>query len=259
MPRQMRKIIQIDEHLCNGCGECIPNCHEGAIELVETPDGKKARRAKESFCDGLGACLGTCPTGALTIVEKEADAFDKAAVEQHLKEEPLKTTPDPAEGHVCPGMRVINDRLQQDTPPSTSEHKAPPSELRQWPIQLQLIPLTAPFLQSADLALIADCAAIAYTAVHPEFLRDHAIAMACPKLDNVSATIDKLADMLHQSGLESITVLHMQVPCCGKLIQIVQQAMAISGITVSVKTIQIGLNGKKTTVRHLSQTADAHQ
>jgi NAD-dependent dihydropyrimidine dehydrogenase PreA subunit len=249
----MRKIIHIDESLCNGCGECIPNCHEGAIQLVDTPDGQKARLVKESYCDGLGACLGTCPTGALTIVEKEADAFDEAAVEQHLKEqnEPPNTAPDPVEGHVCPGMRVINDRLQQNTPPAVSEHEAPPSELRQWPIQLHLIPVNAPFLQGADLALIADCAAIAYTAVHPEFLRDHAIAMACPKLDNASATIDKLADMLHASGLRSITVLHMQVPCCGGLIHLVQQAMAISGVSIPVRTIQIGIDGEKMAVRHI--------
>ena len=231
-----RKIINIDESLCNGCGLCVPSCHEQAIQLVDTPDGKKARLVKEMFCDGLGACLGTCPTGALTITEREADLFDETATQQHV----AQAAHMPHSG--CPSARMVQWNAPQAEPTA-----APRSELRQWPVQLHLVPPNAPYFKDANLVIAADCVPFAYANFHQEFLRGDGIALAigCPKLDDIGAYLQKLTQIVALSHLKSITVVNMEVPCCFGLVRLVQQAIAQAGADVPVSVVTISIRGEK--------------
>jgi Fe-S-cluster-containing hydrogenase component 2 len=235
-----RKIINIDEELCDGCGLCIPSCHEGAIQLVDTPAGKKARLVKEIYCDGLGDCLGACPTGALTIEEREAEAYSEAAVRERLgrteRVEPLPTG--------CPGSRVMRfDGV--GTAAGAAAEADIPSELRQWPIQLHLLPTLAPFFQEADLVFLADCCAAAVPALHRDLLRGRAIAMACPKLDDTSTYVQKISDIIRLNQPKSLTVAYMQVPCCTAMVYLVQQARDLAGSRLPITAIQYSLQGQK--------------
>lgn len=242
----IREIVTIDEDKCDGCGLCVPACAEGAIQIV---DGK-ARLIADNLCDGLGACLGDCPRDAIKIVRREAAAFDEEAVDEHLKasgQAPEKSHAPQhhhhAHGGGCPSARLMEfgrkENIQQnDVTPGTR-----PSELRQWPVQMHLLPPTAPFFKDTDLVLAADCAPFAYADFHQDILKDKALAIGCPKLDDGKAYLEKLTAILRHNTIRSLTVVHMEVPCCNGLIMIARQAIADSGKDVPLKTIKVGIQG----------------
>ena len=272
MKKVKRKIIKIDEEKCNGCGACIPSCPEQAIEIVDTPKGPKARLVKEFYCDGLGACLGTCPTGALTIEERIADGYDEEATVARIKEvapEMLDTHLKHLKEHAkelpehhshkmhkgmssCPSAQMLHWEKKSGVEPSGSLHgaKAPTpvtnsSELRQWPIQLHLVPPIAPYFQNSDIVIVADCVPFAYANFHQDFLKGNAIAIGCPKLDDVDAYIEKVTQIIKISNPKSIKVVHMEVPCCFGLVDIVQEAMERSGKKIPFEEITIGIKGER--------------
>jgi len=232
-----RKIIEIDEELCNGCGNCVTGCAEGALQIV---DGK-ARLVNEVFCDGLGACIGTCPTGALQIIERDAPEFDEEAVEQHLGR-PLPETP-PAGG--CPGLQVRFGEQKPKATPAAASGQVIPSELNQWPTQLHLVPTVAPFFTNRELVVLSTCAPSASPDVNWRFIRGRAIAIACPKLDRTEGYVEKLAEILKSNGIPKVIIVRMEVPCCGGLTMIVKQAAQLSGRTdLIVEEATIGLDGE---------------
>jgi len=228
-------IVEIDEDRCNGCGECVTACAEGALEII---DGK-AKLVSDSYCDGLGACLGTCPEDAIIIEEREASPFDEEAVGKHLAE---KAAPKPEQPFVCPGARART--IERDASTQTSATDAAPSELTQWPVQLTLVPPSAPYFQDAELLLTAHCAPFALNDFHGQLLRGKAIAIACPKLDDVDAHAAKLTQILAQSSVRSVTVVHMEVPCCFGLMHIAQQAAAACGRDVPIREITVTISGE---------------
>jgi NAD-dependent dihydropyrimidine dehydrogenase PreA subunit len=238
----IREIVKIDEDKCNGCGLCVPACAEGAIQII---DGK-ARLLAENLCDGLGACLGHCPEDAIIIEQRPADEFDEAAVETHLQQQGSAPAQihayAPHNGGGCPSARVMSSNSAAAAP-QTDVAGSRQSQLRQWPVQLHLVPPTAPFLQNADVLLAADCAPFAYADFHKDFLKDKALLIACPKLDNAEPYVAKLTAMIQQSRVKSITVMHMEVPCCTGLIHLARQAVEMSGQEVRLETIRIGLQG----------------
>jgi ferredoxin len=227
-----RKIIEIDEEKCNGCGVCIDSCAEGALALV----GGKARLVKEQYCDGLAACLKECPQGALKIVEREAEKFDEEATEEHLKEK--KQVVESA-ACSCPGSAV----RQIEKPAMVKGTRQEPM-LTHWPVQLALVPPGAKFLDQADVVLIADCVPFAYPNLHEDFLKDHSVLVACPKLDDAAAHLDKLTAILKKSEIKSLTVVHMEVPCCSGLAYIARKAIADSGKQIPFKEVTIGIQGE---------------
>jgi ferredoxin len=253
-------MIRIDEEKCDGCGLCMPACPEGALQIVDTPNGPKARLVKESFCDGLGACLGDCPQGALTVEEKEVEEYDEEGVIAHIKQKSpellkkhlahLKEHADELAGHhhphaktaSCPSAQMLE--WKEDEKGSDEKVKLR-SQLRQWPVQLHLVPPVAPYFQDADLVIAADCVPFAYANFHQDFLKGKAIAIGCPKLDQADAYIEKITQIIKTAKPKSIKVVHMEVPCCFGLIHIVQQAVAQAGVDVPVETIKIGIQGEK--------------
>jgi Fe-S-cluster-containing hydrogenase component 2 len=235
-----RKIIEINEALCNGCGKCVPACEEGAIQII----GGKAKLVAEKYCDGLGACLGDCPTGALKIVEREADDFDEAAVEQHLEQTKAAVHPQPAahsHGGGCPGSAVRSLRSPREAQPAAAE--AQPSELQHWPVQIRLVQPGAPFLNGADLLVTADCVPVACGAFHSDLLKGRSVMMGCPKFDDVKAYAEKFADIFAQSDVRSVTVAVMQVPCCQSLPTAVEHGVLMSGKDIPVEKVVISLEG----------------
>jgi NAD-dependent dihydropyrimidine dehydrogenase PreA subunit len=242
-----RNIIRIDESKCNGCGQCIVNCPEGALQIV---DGK-ARLVRESYCDGLGACLGTCPTGALSIERRGADAFDQEAVRRHMACDAAAAP----ETSGCPSLRLVQlgsvgggPADAQPTADSGSFGDAPAAgQLRQWPIQLALVPPGAPFLREAELVLAADCVPFAMADFHARLLRGRALAVACPKLDDRAAQVAKLRAIFEQAGPRRVTIVHMEVPCCRGLLGLVGEAMAASGRQIPVCEMTVGLDGRAVT------------
>lgn len=224
-----RKIINIDEEKCTGCGLCIPSCAEGALQIV---DGK-ARLVKEIYCDGLGACLGHCPEDAITIEEREAASFDEKATERHLEDMKKEKSKELPCG--CPGTTVQSFKK--------NESRKRESELTHWPIQLMLVPVEAPYLKDADLLVAADCAPFSYPDFHQDFLRGKALVIGCPKLDASTIYEEKLAEIIKANNIKSITVLHMEVPCCFGLNQIVSEGVRMSGKDVPVKQTTIGIRG----------------
>lgn len=242
--KAMRKIVEIDEALCNGCGECVHSCAEGALQII---DGK-ARLVSEIYCDGLGACLGECPQGAIKITERESAPFDEHAVEQHLKEKENNVKIETPENLPCgcPSSRLqmfssspcsnANKPAQIDTAGSTSA-------LSHWPVQIRLVPATAPFLRGADLLVAADCTPVAYPDFHGEFLKDKVIMIGCPKFDNADEYIKKFADIFNTADIRSVTVVIMEVPCCSKLPVIVERGMAIAGKHIPVEEVVISTRG----------------
>ena len=215
----LRKIIEIDEDLCDGCGQCVPACSEGAIRIV---DGK-ARVVEDMFCDGLGACLGECPIGALRIIEREADEFDEEAVEKHIASFPPKS-------------------CEEANKPVVIQESE--SALSHWPVQIRLIPAKAPFLKGADLLVLADCVAVAFPALHRDFLRGRVVMMGCPKFDDVQAYINKFAEVFNNAGIKSITILIMEVPCCSGLPAIVKKGMEASGKKIPMEEVIISARGE---------------
>lgn len=237
--RTIRKIVKIDEEKCTGCGACITSCAEGALAII---DGK-AKLVSEKYCDGLGNCLN-CPEGAISIEEREAEEFDEAAVEEYLKAGNTEDTL--ACG--CPSASVTQFEKTADTgvpARDATEHSLTElkSRLGHWPVQLTLVPPAAPFLRGADVVLAADCVPFAYAGFHRDFLEDKAVLVACPKLDDFRAHQEKLTEVLKQSGLKSLTVVRMEVPCCAGLVQMVKQAMLASGNVVPFREVVIGIKG----------------
>jgi NAD-dependent dihydropyrimidine dehydrogenase PreA subunit len=242
-----RQIIKIDEDLCNGCGLCVPACAEGALELR---DGK-VRVVAEILCDGLGACLGECPEGALVVEEREAVEFDEAAVEERLREigrvpEPVAVPAAMATGG-CPGSLA---RSLERAPVAvgagvTAEgsDRAAESMLEHWPVQLTLVNPMAPFLREADLLISADCVPVAYRRFHEDFLTDRRVVVACPKLDDARAHMEKLVDLFQASRPRSVTVVRMEVPCCYGLMALTEQAAELAGLQAPVEEVVITVSG----------------
>ncbi len=282
-----RKIITIDEEKCTGCGECIPNCPEGALQIID----EKARLVSDLFCDGLGACVGHCPTGAMTVEEREAEPYDERKVMEnivkagpntikahlmHLKDhgaddfldealEYLKENgidipdgviqqpdhPDASTGKfnvpcACPGSGVMDFtekcECQEEEQGSVGKR---PSRLRQWPIQLMLVPPSAPYLKDADLVVAADCVPFAYPDFHEDFLKGKVLLVGCPKLDDVEFYMKKLIAIFKENDIHSITCVHMEVPCCFGLINLVKSAIAESGKSVPFTEVTISVKGER--------------
>lgn len=239
--RTVRKIVNIDEELCNGCGACVIKCAEGALQII---DGK-VKLISDNYCDGLGACLGECPQGAINITERPAEEFDEVAVEHHLhskahlhQHEPQKTL---ACG--CPSSSVRQFAPEEEDEDS-GVRKPVRSLLGHFPVQLTLVPPHAPFLQGADLLLAADCTPFAYGGFHEDFLKGHALLIACPKLDDFEAHQEKLAQVLAEAKPKSLTVLRMEVPCCGGLTNLAKQAAAAAGYDTPIQETIISARGE---------------
>ena len=234
-----RKIIRINEEKCDGCGLCVNACHEGALQLV---DGK-AKLVSESYCDGLGDCLPECPTGAITMEEREAAAFDEAAVKKHLE---TRNNPMPeilACG--CPGThsRTFERKAEVAAPTvPVSAHVPAGSQLRQWPCQIKLVPVNAPYFDHAHLLVAADCTAYAYANIHHDFMRNKITIIGCPKLDNIQYT-DKLTEIIKAHEIKSVTVLRMEVPCCSGITNAVKQALVNSGKMIPWQIVIISTEG----------------
>lgn len=232
----LRKIVKIDEEKCNGCGLCIVGCHEGALKLI---DGK-AKLIKDSYCDGLGACLPDCPTGAIAIIEREAAVFDEEAVKKHLASSGDSVhAKNVASG--CPGSKArVIDRRDADC--NHSSVKPQVSELRQWPCQLQLVPVNASYFDNAHLLVAADCAAYAYAGMHANFMRNKITLIGCPKLDDANYS-EKLTEILKTHEIKSITAVRMEVPCCGGIVNAVKEAIINSGKMIPWSVAVIGTDG----------------
>ncbi|PIP20413.1 MAG: 4Fe-4S ferredoxin [Candidatus Omnitrophica bacterium CG23_combo_of_CG06-09_8_20_14_all_40_11] len=275
-----RKIIKIDEEKCNGCSLCIPNCPEGAIQII---DGK-ARLISDLFCDGLGACIGHCPQGAITIEEREAEGYDERKVMEnivrqgknvirahldHLKEhnqnEYLKQAIDflkeknievhfnEAKEHskhahgfsTCPGSKIMDFRKKEETQRKKKTFPKGQSELKTWPVQIMLVPPFAPYLNNADLLIAADCVPFAYADFHQDLLKDKILLVGCPKLDDTQIYQEKINQILKQNSLKSITYAHMEVPCCFGLVSIISEAIAQSGKDIPFKEVIISIKGER--------------
>jgi NAD-dependent dihydropyrimidine dehydrogenase PreA subunit len=257
-----RKIIEINEELCNGCGDCIVGCAEGALQLV---DGK-AKLVKEDFCDGFGDCIGTCPTGALQVIERDAAAFDEEATIEHVRttrgEEAVKRMLEAAEEHEakekaapkpagggCPGLKLrFGNKPKEEQPQSQSTEisgQVIKSDLDQWPIQLHLVPPSAPFFEGKELVVLSTCSPVASPDVHWRYVRGRSLVVACPKLDRTEGYVEKLAAIMAQNNIPKVIIVRMQVPCCGGLTMITQQAHAASGRTdLIIEEVTIGLDGE---------------
>lgn len=251
----VRQIIEIDEDLCDGCGDCVTACAEGAIQLI---DGK-AKLIKDSYCDGLGACIGDCHVGAIKIIERNADGFDEEAVALHLKQIGREHEPAPVTrplnimnpisgggGGGCPGSRA--QTLQPAPSPAAGGESPVASQLAHWPIQLHLVPPTAPFFQGADVLLAADCVPFAVSDFHQRYLAGHSLAIACPKLDhNQEVYLEKLVAMIETARIASMHVMVMEVPCCSGLVRLVDEARKRASRQVPIRCTVIGTDGG---VRH---------
>lgn len=236
-----RKIIEIDEELCTGCGECVPDCAEGSLQIV---DGK-ARLVADKLCDGLGACLGSCPTGALRIVERVAEEFDEHAVEIYLAEKDGQEMAAMAPGGGCPSgqIRMIQPATGCEAANAPRVQSAQ-SALTHWPVQIRLIPASAPFLKNADLLVVADCGAVAYAGLQQEFLAGRVVMMGCPKFDDTALYVQRFADIFRHCAIKSLTVLIMEVPCCGAMTGIIKKAIDLSEVDVRVEVVVISTQGK---------------
>lgn len=236
-----RKIVRINEEKCNGCGLCIPNCAEGAIQIV---DGK-AKLISDKFCDGLGACLGHCLEDAITIIEREAEEFDEKAVEAFLhKQKKAQPQPKPQpEFTGCPSSRVIHFKAPKAV---TGRETAGPSvsQLSQWPVQLKLVPVEAPYFEDADLLIAADCVPFAYPNFHQDFLRGRALVVGCPKLDDIQLYREKLTAIFKANTIKSVTVPFMEVPCCFGLVKATEDAIEASGKDIPLRKVKVGIRGE---------------
>lgn len=227
----IRRIIKIDEEKCNGCGACATACHEGAIDMING----KAVLTRENYCDGLGDCLPNCPTGAITFEEREAPAYDEAAVKAAQAAKAAK-----ASACGCPGEQAKTIACPSAAPQAVT---AQPSQLRQWPVQIKLVPVNAPYFDGAKLLIAADCTAYAYGNFHQEFIRNHVTLIGCPKLDATDYS-EKLTQILAQNDIKSITVTRMEVPCCGGMENAVKQALINSGKMIPWQVVTISADGR---------------
>ncbi len=272
-----RKIITIDEHKCNGCGLCLPNCPEGAIQIID----QKARLISDLFCDGLGACIGHCPQGAISIEEREAVAYDENKVmsniikqgpnvikahlrhlkehneliylkqaEEFLKKNKISVTLDAPGHHLqqagsgCPGSRSL-ELKKPHTAKNSQTGDRQESELSQWPVQIRLVPVNAPYFTDADLLIAADCVPFAYADFHQDLLRGKILLVGCPKLDDLSLYQDKLQQIFQGNKIKSVTYAHMEVPCCFGLLPIIKEAINSSGKKIPFADITITIKGEK--------------
>jgi Pyruvate/2-oxoacid:ferredoxin oxidoreductase delta subunit len=231
----VRKIIKIDEDKCNGCGECVPSCVEGAIQIING----KARLVSETYCDGLGACLGECPMDAITIEEREAPEFDEIEAMKHAAHSRAKQPL-----HSCPSTRIMAFDPPTVIPQKPVENINQRSTLANWPVQLTLVPPHAPFLRGADILLAADCVPFAYPDFHRDFLQCKILLIACPKLDDYEAHLEKLTQIFRMAHPRSVTILRMEVPCCGGLTTLARQASLESGVSVPIQETTIGVRGQ---------------
>lgn len=233
----IRKIIEIDEKKCNGCGLCAAACHEGAIGMVNG----KARLMRDDYCDGLGDCLPACPTGAIAFVEREAAAYDEAAVLQN-KQKKMRT-----EGETlpcgCPGTQAKAIEHGTAEPDACGTATPIASELRQWPVQIKLVPVNAPYFENARLLVAADCTAYAYAAFHRDFMRGRITLVGCPKLDGVDYG-EKLTEILRSNSIKSIKVVRMEVPCCGGIENAVKDALQRSGKFIPWQVVTLSTDGR---------------
>lgn len=242
----IRNIVKIDEEKCNGCGRCVTACAEGAIQMI---DGK-AKLVSEIYCDGLGACLDCCPVDAITIEQRDAAEFDEEATKKYLEEidrnkaAHAKQAPK-AEGFGCPGMKMMNfaDEVKP-TPAADAPAAAAGSQLGQWPVQLKLVSPMAPYFAGADLLLVADCVPFAMGDFHTKLLKGKAIAVACPKLDDGTGYVQKLADIITTAKPKSLTVAHMEVPCCTGLLRMAEKAVQLAGSDLEIQDMTISLRGQ---------------
>ena len=234
----LRKIIHIDADKCNGCGACASACHEGAIDMV---DGK-AKLMRENFCDGFGDCLPACPTGAITFEEREAPEYDEAAVKKSQKEKERIHMEHHHHGG-CPGSRLMSlDRHETESEQSVQTTK-PISRLNQWPVQIKLLPTTAPFYAGAKLLIAADCTAYAYANMHEDFMKGKITLIGCPKFDDIDYT-DKLTEIITNNDIKSVTIVRMEVPCCGGLQVAAKRALQNSGKFIPWQVVTISRDGK---------------
>ena len=234
----VRQIIHIDEEKCNGCGLCANACHEGAIDMV---DGK-AKLVREHFCDGFGDCLPSCPTGAITFEEREAPEYDEAAVKQAQEEKKMSNATHRSHEGGCPGSQTMQfERAGVEATPAVSQR--PTSQLSQWPVQIKLLPTKAPFYDGAKLLIAADCTAYAYANLHEDFIKGKITLVGCPKLDNVDYT-DKLTEIIQNNDIKSVTIVRMEVPCCGGLQIAAQQALQNSGKFIPWQVVIISRDGR---------------
>lgn len=229
-----RQIVEIDETLCNGCGDCVPSCAEGAIQIING----KAKLLGENLCDGLGACLGDCPRGAIKIIEREAEAYDEVAVEEHLN---ARKQPSEPVHSGCPGSQQMKLNVPGDT--STKEGNTS-SQLQQWPVQLHLVSPQAEYFQNSDLLIAADCVPFSMGDFHQNLLEGKSLAIACPKLDNTQPYLDKLKMLFKHNDINSVTVAIMEVPCCTGLATIVKDALDSSGKNIPCEIKEISLQGE---------------
>lgn len=231
----IRRIIEIDKEKCNGCGLCAKACHEGAIGMV---DGKAAL-LRDDYCDGLGDCLPVCPTGAITFVEREAAAYDEAAVQANM----AKKGKTPC---ACPGSQSKLLEVQEKMAAKREEEATPaavPSRLRQWPVQIKLAPIKAPYFDGAKLLIAADCTAYAYGNFHEEFMKGKITLVGCPKLDMVDYS-EKLTEIIKQNDIQSVTIVRMEVPCCGGMEMAAKKALQASGKFIPWQVVTISTDGK---------------
>ena len=237
-----RQIIHIDEEKCNGCGACANACHEGAIAMI----GGKAKLMRDDYCDGMGDCLPHCPTGAITFEQREAVPYNEAAVQAAKKHKAAHVAPHscpgsaPKELHVCPGTmaRALHPTDGRPTAPTMA-----PSQLRQWPVQIKLVPTNAPYFDGAKLLIAADCTAYAYAAFHERFIRGHITLVGCPKLDDVDYS-EKLTAIIRDNDIKEDTVVRMEVPCCGGLENAAKHALQASGKFLPWQVVTISTDGR---------------
>ncbi len=247
-----RKIITINEDLCDGCGNCVSACSEGALQIVNG----KAKLVKEDFCDGFGDCIGGCPTGALVIEERESKQFDIEATKKYLlktkgreavwrmeeaqkKHEHKEQKPLPCG---CPESMAQTLKIHKPLTEYSKQVLAP--QLRNWPVQISLLPIKAPYYKGTDLLVAADCCAYAYAGFHNDFIKGSTLTIGCPKLDDANAYKQKLATILSENDIKSVTVTYMEVPCCMGLVKLVEDAVRESGKNIPVKKIRIGIHGQ---------------
>ena len=232
----IRKIIQIDEEKCNGCGACADACHEGAIGMVNG----KATLLRDDYCDGLGDCLPTCPTDAISFVEREAAAYDEKAVQEHMQKKNAQTTASAGSHTGCPGSRMQQFKRQETASPIPAQVN---SQLGQWPCQIKLVPVSAPYFNGAKLLIAADCSAYAYARMHDDFMRGKITLIGCPKLDSIDYS-EKLTQIIQSNDIQSVTVVRMEVPCCGGLERAVRAALQASGKDLVCRVAVISTDGR---------------